>query len=130
MATETGPAPLIETALRCRCPRCGRGRVYDSYLKVTERCSDCGLALASNDTADGPAVFLLFIVGGIALPLAFWIDAIFGLSSWAFLAISAVLIIGMTLALLPPAKALVLGLQYRHRPEDFDADFDGDNPGG
>lgn len=130
MITETGPAPLIATALKCRCPRCGAGRVYDRYLKVTERCSECRLALASNDTADGPAVFLLFIVGGIAIPLAFWVDAIFGLTSWAFLALSAVLIIGMTLALLPPAKALVLGLQYRHRPEEFDGDSDGDFDGG
>ena len=126
MTTDKAPAPLIATALRCRCPRCGRGRVYAGYLKVAERCADCGLALASNDIADGPAVFLLFIVGGIALPLAFWINAIFDLPSWAFLAISAGLIIGMTLALLPPAKALVLGLQYRHRPGDFG---DGDQAG-
>ena len=112
-------APLIASALRCRCPRCGRGRVFAGYLKVADRCSDCGLALASNDSADGPAVFIMFIVGGIAIPLAFWINAVFGLPSWGFLLIACGLITAMTLALLPPAKALVLGLQYRHRPEDF-----------
>lgn len=119
MSAETGPAPLIATALKCRCPRCGRGRIYSGYLRIVERCADCGLALASNDSADGPAVFLLFVIGGIALPLAFWINALFDLPGWAFIAIACGLIIGMTLAMLPPAKALVLGLQYRHRPEDF-----------
>ena len=120
MGTEIGPAPLIATALRCRCPRCGHGGVYCGYLRVVEHCADCGLALASNDSADGPAVFLLFIIGGISLPLAFWITAVLDLPGWAFMAIACGLIVGMTLAMLPPAKALVLGLQYRHRPEDFE----------
>ena len=122
MTDETAQAPLIAAALRCRCPRCGEGRVYSGYLKVVERCDVCGLALASNDSADGPAVFLLFVIGFIALPLAFWLNAVFDLPGWAFLTISCGLIIGMTLALLPSAKAFVLGLQYRHRPEDFEID--------
>ena len=122
MTDETTQAPLIGAALRCRCPRCGRGAVYSGYLKVVERCAECGLTLASNDSADGPAVFLLFVIGFIALPLAFWLNAVFDLPGWAFLAISCGLIVGMTLALLPPAKAFVLGLQYRHRPEDFESD--------
>ncbi len=119
---ESAPAPLIATALKCRCPRCGQGRLYSGYLKVVERCADCGLNLASNDSADGPAVFLLFVVGFIALPLAFWINAVYDLPGWAFLAIACTLIVGMTLVLLPPAKALVIGLQYRHLPEDFEGD--------
>ncbi len=119
---EAAPAPLIATALRHRCPRCGEGRVYSGYLKVVERCAVCGLALASNDSADGPAVFLLFVIGFVAIPLAFWLNAVFDLPGWAFLTISCGLIMVMTLALLPPAKAFVLGLQYRHRPEDFEGE--------
>ena len=69
MSPETGPAPLIATALRRRCPRCGRGGVFSGYLRVVDHCADCGLALASNDSADGPAVFLLFIIG-IVLPFS------------------------------------------------------------
>ncbi len=120
MTDGARPAPLIATALKCRCPRCGRGGVYVGYLKVVEHCRECGLTLASNDSADGPAVLLLFVIGIVALPVAFWFNAVFDLPGWAFLAIACGLIVGMTLALLPPAKALVLGLQYRHRPEDFE----------
>ena len=112
-------------AIRHRCPRCGEGAVYAGYLKVVDRCAVCGLALAANDSADGPAVFLLFVIGFVALPLAFWINALFDLPGWAFMGIACLLIVGMTLLLLPPAKALVLGLQYRHRPEDFEVDRNG-----
>ena len=61
----------------------------------------------------------MFIIAVVVLPLAFWVVAVFDLPGWAFLAICCGLILAMTLAMLPPAKALVLGLQYRHRPEDF-----------
>lgn len=120
MTEPPAQAPLIGTALKCRCPRCGQGRVFAGYLMVVDRCAECGLALASNDSADGPAVFIMFIVGFVAIPLAFWINAVFALPSWAFFAIACGLIIVMALILLPPSKALVLGLQYRHRPEDFE----------
>ncbi|NNG03364.1 MAG: DUF983 domain-containing protein, partial [Inquilinus sp.] len=54
---------MLRTALAGRCPRCGRGRLYAGYLTLVERCESCGLALAENDSGDGPAVFLIFIIG-------------------------------------------------------------------
>src|SRR3546814_1038420 len=45
------PAPAsLPVALRCRCPRCGRGKLYDGFLTVGDRCDRCGLDLAAHDS--------------------------------------------------------------------------------
>ena len=108
---------------RMRCPRCGEGRLYDGYLKVVERCESCGLALAKNDSGDGPAVFLIFILGAIATPFAFLLDSWFPqLPYWVPVLIVSVMVLGLALISLRPSKALVLALQYRHRREDYEED--------
>ena len=117
--TPDAPPDLLRTSLACRCPRCGRGRLFDGYLTLAESCDACGLSLADNDTGDGPAVFLIFIIGFLAVPLALWIEASFAPPVWVHALTSGGFILSLALLLLRPAKALVVGLQYRHRPEDF-----------
>ena len=110
----------LTAALRCACPRCGEGRLFSGYLKVADRCTHCGLDLAGQDSGDGPAVFLIFILGFVAVPIAFWLAFSFDLPSWAPVLISSLVVVVLALALLRPTKAYVLALQYRHRSEDYE----------
>jgi len=59
----------------CRCPACGEGRLYKSYLKVADRCDVCGTELHHHRADDAPPYFTIFIVGHfvIAAILAFWL---------------------------------------------------------
>ena len=41
-AGEYPPVPFLIAALACRCPRCGRGRLFDGLLKVAPVCPVCG----------------------------------------------------------------------------------------
>jgi uncharacterized protein (DUF983 family) len=51
-----GAAPSVARATwSCRCPCCGRGKLYDGLLTVTPRCPECGLDFAVEDAGDGPA---------------------------------------------------------------------------
>lgn len=103
------------TGLRCRCPRCGRGRLFEGVLKVRSTCPDCGLDLAWADAADGPAVFVIFIVGGIVVALALLVESWFAPPYWVHLVIwSPVILIG-SIVLLRPMKAILIALQYRHK---------------
>lgn len=97
----------------CRCPRCGRGRLFSGYLKVAEKCDSCGLELGVMDTGDGPAVFVMFIVLIITVPLVFLVYAIFEPPMWVHAILWPIVIIGLSLALLRPAKGLMLGIQYK-----------------
>ena len=62
---------FLRAGLLCRCPKCGRGRLYAGYLKVVQNCAHCSFELRKHDAGDGPAVFVVLLVGAIivALPL-------------------------------------------------------------
>jgi uncharacterized protein (DUF983 family) len=110
----------IAAGLACRCPRCGRGRLYRGFLDIVERCEACGLELARNDSGDGPAVFLIFILGFTVVPLALLVALRVDWPLWLHALIWGAVILGLTLGMLRPAKAIVLALQYRHRRGDFE----------
>ena len=65
--TETSP---FLAGLLGRCPRCGKGALFRKYLKVADACGVCGLDFSSEDSGDGPAVFVMSIVGFIVVPAA------------------------------------------------------------
>src|SRR4051794_12761316 len=52
------PLPPYETGLRDKCPRCGKGRLFNGFLKLRDRCEVCGLDYSYADPADGPAIFV------------------------------------------------------------------------
>ena len=82
---------------------------------MAAKCDHCDLSFADHDSGDGPAVFLIFIIGFIAVPAGILIHYSLDLPSWAPALIIAFLAISMALVLLRPTKAYVIGLQYRHR---------------
>ncbi|MGO1120242.1 DUF983 domain-containing protein [Rhodovibrionaceae bacterium A322] len=106
------------TGLACRCPRCGQGRLYDGLLSVKPRCEVCDFDLAEADSGDGPAVFIMFILGALVVPLALWMDSAFSPPVWVHALVWGPVIIGGSVILLRPLKALMIALQYKHRASD------------
>ncbi len=111
----TSGLPLLATALKCRCPRCGKGKLYDGLLSVAARCHDCGLDLAAQDAGDGPAVFVVLILGAIVVALALLVEVAFAPPLWVHIVLWTPVILGGAIALLRPLKAGLIALQYRHR---------------
>jgi uncharacterized protein (DUF983 family) len=103
------------TGLACRCPRCGRGKLFKGFLKVTERCPSCGLDLEWADAADGPAVFVIFIVGAVVTAMALLVESWFAPPYWVHLVLWSPLILGGSMILLRPMKAILIAMQYRHK---------------
>jgi len=106
------------TGLACKCPRCGQGKLYSGFLTVAERCTVCGLDLRKADSGDGPAVFIIFILGFLVVPMALLLEAKVEPPMWVHLAIWPVTILGGALALLRPMKGIMIALQYRHEASD------------
>lgn len=90
---------------------------YD--LRLNDRCTSCGLNLAENDSGDGPAVFLIFILGFLLVPLAVWVEFTFSPPLWVHGVVWGASALGLTFASLKPIKSLVLLIQYRTRPETW-----------
>lgn len=113
---------LLRQFFTCTCPRCSEGRLFSNglfNLTLLPVCSVCGLDLAKNDSADGPAVFLIFILGFLLVPLALFVDSIWEPPLWFHAVFWGGLAIGITIGTLKPIKSLVIAIQFRQRPADW-----------
>ena len=105
----------LKAACFGRCPRCGKGPLFDGYLKVAGRCSHCGLDYSNFDPGDGPAVFVILIVGFLVAGGALIVEVTFQPPYWAHGAIWLPTIFILAFAFLRLVKSLLLVLQYKHR---------------
>jgi uncharacterized protein (DUF983 family) len=114
--SETGYAPVspLSAGLRCRCPRCGKGKLYDGFLTVAERCTFCGLDLRAQDSGDGPAVFVILLLGFVVVGLALWVEVTYMPPYWVHAVLWLPTIVVGALAMLRPLKALMVALHYKH----------------
>ncbi|MGH1398420.1 MAG: DUF983 domain-containing protein [Alphaproteobacteria bacterium] len=119
MPTDISP---LKSGITCKCPQCGEGALFHSRFDLTlkDKCGSCGLDLSKNDTADGPAVFLIFILGTLLVPLALWVDAAFSWPLWVHAAVWGILTLALTVGFLKPIKAYIIALQFKHRPRDWE----------
>ena len=117
-STFHGRVSPLAAGLGCRCPRCGRGRLFRGYLTVRERCDVCGLDLRKADSGDGPAVFLIFILGALVVPLALLVESALEPPLWVHMALWPIVILALALGMLRPAKAYMVALQFRHRASE------------
>ena len=96
-----------------RCPSCGRGRLFRSYLKVVNICEVCGEELSGHRADDAPAYVTLLIVAhvvgaGILLSDEIWPHSsmLWVIAFW--LAATAL----ASLIILPRAKGAIVGQQW------------------
>jgi uncharacterized protein (DUF983 family) len=108
------PVSLLAAALACRCPRCGRGKVFDGVLNVTPTCAVCGLDISAQDAGDGPAVFVILLLGAIVVGLAAFVEITFAPPLWVHAVLWLPVTLGGAILLLRPLKAGLIALQYRH----------------
>jgi uncharacterized protein (DUF983 family) len=66
---RVGPSPYL-TGLLCRCPHCGKGKLFDGFLTLKPGCDSCGLDFTFADAGDGPAIFVIMIAGAIVVGAA------------------------------------------------------------
>ncbi len=96
-----------------RCPSCGRGHLFSSYLRVVNACEVCGEEFSGHRADDAPAYITLLIVahivgGGVLISDETWPNSsLFWVAGfWLFVTLAASLII------LPRAKGVIVGQQW------------------
>ena len=112
----------LQRGLSCKCPKCGKGNLFQSgffALDLLEKCDSCGFDYSKNDSADGPAVFLIFILGTAIVPLALLVEYLFHPPLWVHAVTWTIVVLGLTVGSLKPLKSYVIYLQYKHRPGDW-----------
>ncbi|MCB1473722.1 MAG: DUF983 domain-containing protein [Rhodobiaceae bacterium] len=102
------------SGLSGRCPRCGRGKLFSGYLSLRERCDVCGLDYSFADSADGPAVFVILLVGFIVVGAALGVEFAYRPPYWVHAVLWLPLLLVLSLGLLRVLKSWMVVQQYRH----------------
>ncbi|MCK5041443.1 MAG: DUF983 domain-containing protein [Sphingomonadales bacterium] len=102
------------SGLRCRCPQCGKGKLFKSYLKLAPSCTNCGLDMSSAEDADGPAAFGTLFVGLLVAFSALVVEVKFSPPTWVHLSMWIPLAIFGTLGILQPLKGVFVAIQLSH----------------
>jgi uncharacterized protein (DUF983 family) len=110
-------APAL-AALAGLCPRCGNRTLFSGLASFASKCRACGLDFAGFNVGDGPAAFLIFIVGGLVVGLAIWLELGASPPWWLHVLLWLPLSLFLTVGLLRLAKGLLLALEYRHRARE------------
>jgi uncharacterized protein (DUF983 family) len=123
MSTPThGESPeggsVLRAAVLGRCPRCGKGRLFRGYLKVADGCELCGLSYQGLEAGDGPAVFVILIVGFIVTGAALFVEVTYSPPYWVHALLWAPAVPLLSFGLLRFLKAWLLIMQFRHRAEE------------
>jgi Uncharacterized protein conserved in bacteria len=108
------PNPAL-TGLAGHCPRCGKGHLFRGYLTLRPSCEVCGLDYSFADTGDGPAFFVMSIVGIVVVALALWVEFAFEPPIWLHIVMWFSLSVILSVALVRPLKGLMVALQYHHK---------------
>jgi len=110
--------PPIAAGVKGSCPRCGEGRMFDGFLAVRKTCESCGLDYDFADAADGPAVFVMFLVGFLVVGLALWVEFAYVPPIWVHVVLWFPLTAILSLAAIRPLKGVMIALQYHHKAEE------------
>lgn len=112
------PVDPIKAGLRCRCPRCGEGKLFDGLVKVRPSCTRCGLDYSFIDAGDGPAIFVILIVSLVVMGLALWFEFNYHPAVWLHIVLWGPLTIGLCLGLMRSLKGVLIDLQYHHNARE------------
>jgi uncharacterized protein (DUF983 family) len=119
MTANTGHSPsTISAGLRCRCPSCGEGHLFDGFLRLAPACEACGLDFGFAEPADGPAFFVMSGVGIVVTALwAVW-AVVADPPIWAQFLVVVPALVGGCLATLRPTKAWLVAEQHVRKAEE------------
>lgn len=108
----------LVTGLKQRCPRCGKGPLFASFLRIRDECPNCGLDYRFADTGDGPAFFVMSGVGIAVMAFFLIVELAYHPPVWFHLLVTLPLFVVGCLGVLRPAKAWLVAEQFVRKAEE------------
>jgi uncharacterized protein (DUF983 family) len=110
----------VWNGLRLRCPHCGEGHLFRSYLKVADKCEVCGEELHHHRADDFPPYLSIVIVGHLIVGLMLHLEFSYDIAPWIYVVTMVPAAIVLPLLTLPSIKGAVVGMQWANRMYGFD----------
>ncbi len=108
---------LAGASLNGLCPRCASKTLFDGPIKLAPKCRACALDFDSFNVGDGPAAFLILIVGAIVAAAAIIVQLKYLPPWWVHLVWIPVTIM-LTVIGLRIGKAALVFQEYRHQARE------------
>ncbi|MET0138045.1 MAG: DUF983 domain-containing protein [Sphingobium sp.] len=112
------PLALLPTVFAARCPRCGTGPLFTGWVRFADRCAACGLDYQKFNVGDGPAAFLILIVGGLVVALALMLQLSVEPPFWVHILLWVPLTTMLVIYCLRLSKAALLIIEYRNQARE------------
>ncbi|WP_027172672.1 DUF983 domain-containing protein [Methylobacterium sp. 10] len=109
---------LLSVGLRCRCPRCGEGRLFDGFITLKPGCEACGLDYGFADPADGPAFFIMMSMAFPVTAFGIWLELSYDPPLWLHAVLTLPLLLLACVPIIRPLKGLFIASQYINRAEE------------
>ncbi len=114
---------VLSTALwrgaKGKCPACGKGHMFNRYLKVAPNCSECGEELHHHEADDAPPYFTILILGHLLIPVLIAVERAYTPPLWLHATIWIPVIIILALILLHITKGATVALQWAYFMHGF-----------
>ena len=102
----------VRRGLAHRCPACGEGRLYRSYLKVDDACEACDHALGEYPADDGPAYLTILLIGHLIVAPLLLFPFIWEWPAQYVLPMTLIPVAALILLVLPRVKGAFLGVLW------------------
>ena len=106
--------------MKLRCPHCGQGHLFTSYLKVADQCEVCGEEFFHHRADDFPPYIAIFITGHLIIGLMLEMEFHLQIEPWMYAVTLVPLALIIPLVTLPSIKGAVVGMQWAARMHGFD----------
>ncbi|NVK34427.1 MAG: DUF983 domain-containing protein [Rhodobacteraceae bacterium] len=112
----------VVAGLKGRCPECGKGKLFKGFLTLRDECDECGTNYSFADSGDGPAVFVIMLVGFIVVGLVLAVELSYQPPIWVHLVLWLPLTVLLSVGVLRPLKGMMIGAQYHHSAHEGELD--------
>lgn len=109
---------IFRYGLKCRCPECGRGRLFNGFLTLAPHCEACGLDFSFADPADGPAFFVMMTMAIPATAFGVWIELTYEPALWLHLLTTLPFLLLSCVPTIRPFKGMLVASQYASKAEE------------
>lgn len=108
----------VQVGLRNLCPRCGQGKLFTGLLQPAKSCMNCKLDYSFIDSGDGPAVFVILILGFIVTAMAMALQNAIQPPIWVHILIWTPVITILALWALRFTKGVMIALQFQTKARE------------
>ncbi len=108
MGDAVATGKILWRGARLKCPLCGAGALFKSYLVRQDVCPSCGESFEGLDADDGPAWLTIGLVAPLVVPLLIFLERGELMPYWREAGILIIVTIASALFFLPISKGFFI----------------------